>query len=127
MANPAQRLTEWFKSRPRDVPGRDESDPYRVWVAEVMAQQTRIRAMAPRYTSFVKQFPGVEALASAHLDDVLKAWEGLGYYGRARNLHRAAREVPSGKHGRPAFTAGHRIVHGGCCSQHRLRPAGARR
>ncbi len=95
------------------MPGRDESDPYRVWVAEVMAQQTRIRAMAPRYTSFVKQFPGVEALASAHLDDVLKAWEGLGYYGRARNLHRAAREVVRCYGGRlPANTAGLRSLPG---------------
>lgn len=86
-------LLQWFEGRERDVPGRNESDPYRVWVAEVMAQQTRISTVIPYYESFLTRFPDVPTLAEAPLDDVLKRWEGLGYYGRARNLHRAAREV----------------------------------
>jgi len=86
-------ILEWFCGRGRDVPGRNESDPYRVWVAEVMAQQTRISTVIPYYESFVERFPDVATLAGASLDEVLKEWEGLGYYGRARNLHRAAGEV----------------------------------
>ena len=93
-------LLEWFRARRRDVPGRNESDPYRIWVAEVMAQQTRISTVIPYYEAFLERFPDVEALATAPLDDVLKAWEGLGYYGRARNLHRAAGEVQARYGGR---------------------------
>jgi A/G-specific adenine glycosylase len=93
-------LLEWFEGRERDVPGRNESDPYRVWVAEVMAQQTRISTVIPYYESFLARFPDVATLAEAPLDDVLKRWEGLGYYGRARNLHRAAREVQARYAGR---------------------------
>lgn len=93
MKEAAGRLLEWFRSRHRDVPGRNEVDPYRIWVAEVMAQQTRISTVIPYYESFLERFPDVETLAASSLDDVLKAWEGLGYYGRARNLHRAAGEV----------------------------------
>jgi A/G-specific adenine glycosylase len=88
-----RRLLAWFETSERDVPGRDESDPYRVWVAEIMAQQTRIEVMRPYYETFVNRFPDVRELANAPLDDVLKVWEGLGYYRRARDLHRAAREV----------------------------------
>lgn len=86
-------LLEWFGERDRDVPWRDEEDPYRIWVAEVMAQQTRMETVRERYMNFVDRFPDVDALAAAGLDDVLKGWEGLGYYARARNLHRAARRV----------------------------------
>lgn len=89
----ADRLLEWFRGRDRDVPWREESDPYRVWVAEVMAQQTRMETVRDYYPAFLERFPDVEALASADQEEVLKAWEGLGYYGRARRLHRAAREV----------------------------------
>ncbi|MCL7966382.1 MAG: A/G-specific adenine glycosylase [marine benthic group bacterium] len=87
----ARTLVTWFESRDRDVPGRSESDPYRIWIAEVMAQQTRIATVRERYTEFLGRFPDVHALAEAELDAVLKAWEGMGYYARARNLHRAAR------------------------------------
>ena len=93
MTDPARKLLRWFEGRDRSVPGRGESDPYRVWVAEVMAQQTRISTVIPYYEAFLERFPDVETLAAAQLDDVLKAWEGLGYYGRARNLHRAAAMV----------------------------------
>jgi A/G-specific adenine glycosylase len=86
-------LLAWFDSRDRDVPWRGERDPYRVWVAEVMAQQTRIETVAAYYARFIDRFPTLTALAEARLDDVLKVWEGLGYYARARHLHAAAREV----------------------------------
>lgn len=66
------------------------ADPYRVWVSEVMLQQTRVDAVVPYYLAWMDRFPTLEALAAAPLDDVLRAWEGLGYYARARNLHRAA-------------------------------------
>lgn len=86
-------LLEWFEGRERDVPWRTERDPYRVWVAEVMAQQTRLDTVLPYYGRFIERFPDIESLADARLDQVLKSWEGLGYYARARNLHSAAREV----------------------------------
>lgn len=94
----AARLVSWFRSRSRDVPWRDETDPYRIWVAEVMAQQTRMAVVRERYAEFVAAFPDVRALAAADRDEVLKAWEGLGYYSRARHLHEAARVVTA-RHG----------------------------
>jgi len=99
-AGTAARLLAWFRSRARDVPWRDETDPYRIWVAEVMAQQTRMAVVRERYEDFVTTFPDVRALAAAERDDVLKAWEGLGYYSRARNLHDAARLVVAERAGR---------------------------
>jgi A/G-specific adenine glycosylase len=89
----AGALIAWFDGRERDVPWRGESDPYRIWVAEVMAQQTRIDTVRDYYLPFLERFPDIESLAVAELDDVLKAWEGLGYYARARRLREAAREV----------------------------------
>jgi A/G-specific adenine glycosylase len=96
----AGALLDWFDGRERDVPWREESDPYRIWVAEVMAQQTRIDTVRDYYGPFLERFPDVESLAAAELDDVLKAWEGLGYYARARRLREAAREVMAGYGGR---------------------------
>lgn len=89
----ADSLLGWYQDRERDVPWRGETDPYRIWVAEVMAQQTRLETVRERYPTFVALFPDVRTLARADRDQVLKAWEGLGYYARARNLHRAARMV----------------------------------
>jgi len=97
-----RRLLDWFGAHRRELPwraSRDTSsgyaqrDPYRIWVAEIMLQQTRIAAVMPYYERFLARFPTVESLARAPLDDVLKLWSGLGYYSRARNLHRAAREI----------------------------------
>lgn len=90
---PTASLLAWFAGRDGHVPWRREGDPYRVWVAEVMAQQTRMETVAPYYARFIDRFPSALALAEAPLDDVLKAWEGLGYYARARHLHAAARQV----------------------------------
>ncbi len=91
--NIRRSLLEWYRRRRRDLPWRRTSDPWRIWVSEVMLQQTRVGTVIPYYTSFVERFPDIRALAEAREDDVLKAWEGLGYYARARNLHRAARVV----------------------------------
>jgi A/G-specific adenine glycosylase len=90
----ADRLLPWFSLARRELPWRKEPrDPYRVWVSEVMLQQTRVEVVVPYYRRFLRRFPSVRALARAPLDDVLALWSGLGYYARARNLHRAAREV----------------------------------
>lgn len=86
-------LIEWFRREARVMPWRQTNDPYRIWISEVMLQQTRVDQAWDYYERFVEAFPTVEALAEAPLDDVLRLWEGLGYYARARNLHRAAREV----------------------------------
>ncbi len=83
-------LLDWFRTASRDLPWRRTKDPYRIWLSEVMLQQTRVDQAAPYYYRFVERYPNVAALAAADLDDVLREWEGLGYYARARNLHRAA-------------------------------------
>jgi A/G-specific adenine glycosylase len=87
------RLLVWAHAHRRDLPWRGERDPYRVWISEVMLQQTRVETVIPYYRRFLARFPTLRSLAEADLDEVLKAWEGLGYYARARNLHRAARRV----------------------------------
>ncbi|MBM7580693.1 A/G-specific adenine glycosylase [Jeotgalibacillus terrae] len=86
-------LVSWFEQEMRELPWRENRDPYRVWVSEIMLQQTRVDTVIPYYNRFMEQFPSVEALAFAPEEDVLKAWEGLGYYSRARNLQSAVREV----------------------------------
>ncbi len=87
------RLLRWFRAHKRDLPWRASRDPYRVWIAEVMLQQTRIAAVMPYYDRFLKNLPDVESLARAPSVEVLKLWSGLGYYSRARNLHAAAKEI----------------------------------
>jgi A/G-specific adenine glycosylase len=86
-------LIKWYTQHHRRLPWRATRDPYRVWVSEVMLQQTQVATVIPYYVSFIDRYPYVETLARAELDGVLKAWEGMGYYARARNLHRAAMEV----------------------------------
>ena len=87
----AERLLSWFSTARRDLPWRKEPrDPYRVWVSEVMLQQTRVDVVIPYFLRFIDRFPTLRELAAAPLDDVLALWSGLGYYARARNLHRAA-------------------------------------
>jgi len=87
------RLTGWYHARRRRLPWREDPTPYRVWVSEIMLQQTRVTAVLPYFDRFLEAFPTVQALAAAPLDDVLALWAGLGYYRRARNLHAAARRV----------------------------------
>ena len=86
-------LLSWYDREKRELPWRGTREPYRVWLSEIMLQQTRAEAVAPRYEAFLTRFPTVAALAAADEEAVLKAWEGMGYYSRARNLRRAAMEV----------------------------------
>lgn len=92
-----RRLLAWYDAHRRDLPWRagdgERPDPYRVWLSEVMLQQTRVETVRGYYERWLERFPTLESLAGAPLDGVLKQWEGLGYYSRARNLHRAVREV----------------------------------
>ncbi len=88
-----RRLIKWFQKNRRDLPWRKKNDPYAIWVSEVMLQQTRVETVIPYYERFMKEFPTVEHLARAPLSQVLKAWEGLGYYARARHLHTSARRI----------------------------------
>lgn len=87
------RLLAWFRSHRREFPWRASRDPYRVWVAEIMLQQTRIAAVIPYYERFLRRFPDVDSLARARQAEVLKMWSGLGYYSRARNLHATAKQI----------------------------------
>jgi A/G-specific adenine glycosylase len=83
-------LIVWFRNNARDLPWRRTSDPYAIWVSEIMLQQTQVKTVVPFYLRWMKRFPDVKSLARANHDDVLKHWAGLGYYSRASNLHRAA-------------------------------------
>lgn len=86
-------LLTWYDHNKRDLPWRRTRDPYRIWVSEIMLQQTRVAAVIGYYERFLRRFPTVQKLASARLDSVLTAWSGLGYYRRARALHTAAKEI----------------------------------
>lgn len=87
------RLLAWYGKRRRDLPWRATRDPYRIWVSEIMLQQTRAQAAIPYYQRFLERFPTIKSLAAASEESVLAAWSGLGYYSRARNLHLAARQA----------------------------------
>ncbi|MBD0382354.1 A/G-specific adenine glycosylase [Paenibacillus sedimenti] len=89
----SKNLLDWYRMHKRDLPWRRSKNPYYIWISEVMLQQTRVDTVIPYFHRFVDRFPTVEALALAPEEDVLKAWEGLGYYSRARNLQSAVREV----------------------------------
>ena len=91
----ARRLIAWYDAGHRDLPWRNTHDPYRIWISEIMLQQTRAQAVIPYYERFLRRFPTVEALAGAVENEVLTLWAGLGYYSRARNLWRAARQIVS--------------------------------
>src|SRR5271156_1563300 len=95
-----KRLLTWFRAHQRDLPWRSSRDPYRIWVAEIMLQQTRIAAVMPYYERFLDHFSTVESLADAPQQEVLKLWSGLGYYSRARNLHAAAKEIVAKHNGK---------------------------
>ncbi len=89
----ARSLLDWYAIASRDLPWRHSRDPYAIWVSEIMLQQTQVKTVIPYYQRWLTHFPTIEHLACADLQQVLKAWEGLGYYTRARNLHRAAQEI----------------------------------
>ena len=96
----AEQLLAWYDRNGRELPWRQTRDPYAIWVSEIMLHQTQVTTARPYYERFLRRFPTLPALAQAPLDDVLKAWEGLGYYGRARNLHAAARRMAAEHGGR---------------------------
>jgi A/G-specific adenine glycosylase len=94
MSEFATRLIAWQQEHGRhDLPWQNTRDPYRIWVSEIMLQQTQVTTVIPYYQRFTARFPDIASLADAHEDDVLAHWSGLGYYSRARNLHRAAQEI----------------------------------
>jgi A/G-specific adenine glycosylase len=88
-----KQLLAWFRQFQRDLPWRRNKDPYRVWLSEIMLQQTRVAAVIPYYERFLQRFPDMRALAEAPLEEVLRFWSGLGYYSRARNLQSAAQQI----------------------------------
>src|SRR5713226_8026688 len=88
-----KRLLAWFARRQRPLPWRHDRDPYRIWVSEVMLQQTQAATVMPYFERFIAAFPTVADVADADEQEVLRLWEGLGYYRRARNLHRAAQQI----------------------------------
>ncbi|MCB9234364.1 MAG: A/G-specific adenine glycosylase [Bacteroidia bacterium] len=91
--SPVKDLLEWYAVEGRNLPWRESSDPYQIWISEVILQQTRVAQGLSYFQRFMERFPTVEDLAAASQDEVLKYWEGLGYYSRARNLHQAARTL----------------------------------
>jgi len=94
----ADRLVRWFIQNQRILPWRDNPEPYRVWVSEIMLQQTRVQTVLSYYHRFMEQYPCITALANASLEDVLNSWQGLGYYSRAKNLHKAAKIIQDQYH-----------------------------
>ncbi len=101
-----RRMLTWYRREARELSFRGETDPYKVWVSEIILQQTQVDQGTPYIDRFLSTFPTVDRLARADLDDVLKLWEGLGYYSRARNLHKAAKRIINEMEGRLPSTAG---------------------
>lgn len=89
----SEKIIAWYQTHKRDLPWRNSTDPYIIWVSEIILQQTRVNQGIPYFNRFIHQFPNVKSLAEATEDDVLKLWQGLGYYTRARNMHRAAKQI----------------------------------
>ena len=85
------QLLQWYKKNYRKLPWRETTDPYKIWISEIMCQQTRVAAVLSFYAKFLERFPDVHTLAEAKEEDVLELWTGLGYYSRARNIHKAAK------------------------------------
>lgn len=100
MSNPVTPLLHWYSREGRDLPWRHTRDPYKIWLSEVILQQTRIDQGMGYYLRFVERFPTVQALAQADTDTLMKYWEGLGYYSRARNLHHTAKVIAQERNGR---------------------------
>ena len=108
-----RRLLAWYDDNRRDLPWRRDRNPYRVWLSEIMLQQTRVAAVLEHYRRFLQRFPTVERLASTRESSVLAAWSGLGYYRRARMLHAAARKIVRDREGKfPASVEGLRTLPG---------------
>lgn len=107
----ADKLIDWYDEHKRDLPWRRVKDPYRIWISEIILQQTRVAQGYDYYCRFIERFPDVDTLADAHEDEVMKYWQGLGYYSRARNLHEAAKSIVK-QGGFPTTYAGVRSLKG---------------
>src|SRR5580693_7448055 len=94
-----KKLLGWFAEFQRDLPWRRSKDPYRIWLSEIMLQQTRVATAIPYYKRFLTNFPTIQSLAHAPQEEVLRSWSGLGYYSRARNLQSAAQKIVANHHG----------------------------
>ncbi len=134
MKSPAltRALLTWYDANRRALPWRDSKDPYRIWISEIMLQQTRVVTVIERYQQFLRRFPSVKKLAAARESSVLAEWTGLGYYRRARNLHAAARIIAREKkfpeHRRiPACPPRNWPLHRRRHRQHRLQRTSSRR
>ena len=88
----SDKVVKWYELNKRDLPWRETQDPYKIWLSEIILQQTRVNQGLPYYFKFLETFPTVQALATATEQEVLRLWQGLGYYTRARNLHKCAKE-----------------------------------
>jgi A/G-specific adenine glycosylase len=102
----SKKILKWYEENKRSLPWRSSKDPYKIWLSEIMLQQTRVAQGTPYYLKFIAQYPTVHDLANAPEDEVLKLWQGLGYYSRARNLHETAKVIASEHHGN--FPKNHR-------------------
>ena len=95
-----QNLLKWYNQNQRPLPWRGENNPYNIWISEIMSQQTRLETVIPYYLKFVEKYPSIATLANANDEELLKLWEGLGYYSRARNLKVAAKQMMDNFHGK---------------------------
>jgi A/G-specific adenine glycosylase len=89
----ADQIIHWYRTNKRDLPWRDTTNPYKIWLSEIILQQTRVKQGLPYYQRFIAAYPDIYALAKASEEEVLRLWQGLGYYSRARNLHACARQL----------------------------------
>ena len=87
------KLTKWYSKNKRDFPWRDQNDPYKIWLSEIILQQTKVATGIPFYLKFINKYPNIKKLANADEKEILKNWQGLGYYRRALNLHQTAKFV----------------------------------
>jgi len=97
--NFTSQIDNWYSKNKRDLPWRKNKDPYSVWLSEIILQQTQIKQGLPYYTKFMQKYPDVFSLATANEQEILKLWQGLGYYSRARNLHKTAKIIVSNYNG----------------------------
>jgi A/G-specific adenine glycosylase len=100
MLKTGKSFVTWYEQNKRALPWRDTNDPYSIWISEIILQQTRVNQGIRYYYNFIKQFPDIHTLANAPIEEVLKVWQGLGYYSRARNMHYAARQITNHYQGR---------------------------
>ena len=94
------QLTSWYRKNKRDLPWRKTRDPYKIWISEIMLQQTTVLAVIPYYQRWIKEFPNAKSVAKVPLEKILKIWQGLGYYSRARNIHVCAKKLIQHHHGK---------------------------